>query len=266
MSELQEDGSEVQEQIGLLENIALDARTQIAVRLLEAQGSVDDLIKELAGASGKQIKFKSAEPAEESEPDFVIAEVSDSTDAEPDKLNRLKQNLTAQYNEWDMNVQGNKPSIEQMLNSFTKEKLEVADSYNTPYLLMLPAKEDDSDKTIGFRPVIAEGKQKMEPYAGDDLNANLEDRIPERRKNRKNGEEGMTRVIYEPLFEAAKKAGKPIGRKFWTMLDDDYNEGDPFVSFAPPDAGWPNYSKFDADFPHDDVRFRSAVRGDVLNI
>lgn len=262
MSEFQKDQPEAPLQIGLLENATLEVRAKLAARLLGAEGSADDLITELAGALGKNIELKTAEPRE-GEPETVTAKVSESTDAKQDKLAQLKQSLTLQYNQMD--IQGNKPSFEQVMKSLGNEKLEVADTYDTPYLLPL-YKMDDTGNTTGVQFCIAEGKQEMEPYTGDNLRANLEDRIAKRWDNRGECESGMTRVIYKPLFEAAKKAGKPIDVRFWTMLDGDYKKGDPYVPIARSCHGRPFFSDVRAVYSYGDGRFRSAVMGDVLAI
>lgn len=197
----------------------------------------------------------------------LIGDGESAPDGQPDKFAQLNQTLAAQYTEWTEGIDGNKPTLEQVHGSFSPEQLEVANTYATPYLLMMPVLDDkDPDKITGYEPVIAEGKPEMDPYGGDDIRANLENRISARKEARRTGESGMTKTIWNRLFQAVKKAGQMIDARFYTMLEDDYSEGDPVVPFAHSDFGQPNFDRYRADDPHGDTRFRSTVRGNVLAI
>ena len=194
----------------------------------------------------------------------VLAGGSEPTpEGQPD----LRQTLADQYAEWTKGTDGNKPTLEQVQASFSGEQLEVAGTYAAPYLLMMPVTDKDSGQITGYEPVIAEGGQEMDPYEGDDIYAKLEDRIPARKNARRAGESGMTRAVWDLLFLAVKKADKLIDVRFYAILEDDYSEGDPGVPFAClRNNGRPDFRRGPADYPINDARFRSTVRGNVLNI
>jgi len=185
----------------------------------------------------------------------------------PDKFAQLKQVLTGKYAKWTQNVDGNKPTLEQVLGSFSQQQLKVANTYVTPYLLMVPITDQkNSDKITGYEPVIAEGKWEMEPYKGDNLRYDLQDRILARKKARRKGESGMTNSIWNSFFLAAKKAGKPIDVRYYTMMEDDYSEGDARVPIALSSGGRPRFRGDHAVRPDGVTRFRSTVRGNVLSV
>jgi hypothetical protein len=195
------------------------------------------------------------------------AGTDDGIDEDADKLARLRQALEVQYTKWTEGIDDNKLTLEQVQDSFSPGQLEVANTYATPYLLMVPVTDDENpDKITGYEPVIAEGKQEMDPYDGDNLRDDLQDRISHRKEVRREGETGMIKAIYKFLFAAAKKAGKPIDKRFWTMLEDDYSKGDPDVPIAISRYGQPYFYGGHADRPIGITRFRSTVRGNVLNI
>lgn len=178
---------------------------------------------------------------------------------------RLLPDLIVQYDEWARDTRGDKPSLAQVLNSFTVEKLEIADSYKIPYLLMLPVKEEGSDKIIGYQPIIVEGIQEKESCPDDDRNASLGDRIKARKNQRRPGEEGIDKPIYHLLYEAAEKAGKPIDFSSYTMLDD-FTEGTHQVPCAITFGGRKMIYHFSLSWPYPPTGFRSTVSGNVLNI
>ena len=178
----------------------------------------------------------------------------------------LKLLITCIYNDWALSADGNKPTLEQVLGSFSQQQLKVANTYVTPYLLMLPVTEGHSDKITGYEPVIVERQQEMDLYEGDNLACDLQGRISARKKARRKGESGMTDSIWGQLFLVAEKIGKPIDRQFYTMLEDDYSEGDAYVNTSSSIRGRLLLSKIRANMPGFRARFRSTVRGKVLSV
>jgi len=187
------------------------------------------------------------------------------------------------------------PAFEKAMSAFKPEELEIASYFQKPVLLLIPetsfaakvrtldahkqgmqenntyvddifTKTDSgSDKITGWRAVIVDGAQEMEPYEGDNLDLKFAKRIKNRKSARKPGEKGMDRHRYALLMMEAIRNGDPIDKELYTLLDDD-----PALSASDvPNADCPLsrkvlFNTVDPDGADDCARFRSSVGGDVL--
>ena len=188
------------------------------------------------------------------------------------------------------------PLIEETLDSFTLDMLELAATFQEPTLLLVPEtsfaakvkaidnhrsmksqsetyqadlyKKSDSgsEKIAGWRAVIVDGAKEMELKEGDDVKQRFDKRIEARKAGRRPEEKGMDRHAYALLMMEYLRKGEPIDEDTYTLLDDD-----PAMSASDmPGVGWDYGSRqvaFGAGDPgsvNDHARFRSSVGGDVL--
>ena len=188
------------------------------------------------------------------------------------------------------------PSFEKTMSMFKPEELDIARHFQKPVFLLIPEtsfsakvqalnaykqgiqKKDTyvhdnyirtdsgSHKIIGWRAVIVDGAQEIEPYEGDLLHLRDSERIKNRQNVRKPNEKGMDRHKYILLMMEAISNGDPIDKKVITLLDDD----PAFTASYLPKAKF--YLAFnqvcftwcDPPYFYDYGRFRSSVGGDIL--
>ncbi|MBI5421881.1 hypothetical protein HZA44_02000 [Candidatus Peregrinibacteria bacterium] len=193
------------------------------------------------------------------------------------------------------------PTFKEVARVFTPAMLDVAATFKKPTLLLIPEtsfaakvraldthktplvenechlnvvfrRSDPGSETIaGWRVLIAEGAEEVDPKPDDDLDQVLIERIAARKAARiKNPdgsvlERGMDCHAYILLMMESLRKGRPIDRKGWTLLDDDASLSDTRM----PGANWvagEGQVAFHAD--HEflrriEARFRSAVGGEV---
>lgn len=76
---LRDQSTEVEAQLGAVEDVALEVRARVAAQLLTGQGSINDILKELTGAVGKKVSFSQGTDGEvqlaveETTPERVLA-------------------------------------------------------------------------------------------------------------------------------------------------------------------------------------------------
>lgn len=193
------------------------------------------------------------------------------------------------------------PGFEKVMGAFSPAELEIAKTYQTPVLLLIPEtsfsamikainahpiknqidskvtgefydNDNGSNKITGWRVSIVDGTRIIETYEGD-LNMSemfpfVRKRVEKRKADRLPGEKGMDRKKYAMLMMESMKACQPVDIVGRTVLDDDPLLSDSYV----PIGGMDNYSP-------ETVRvymakeicdisgftfFRSSVGGDLL--
>lgn len=96
---LQDRSTEVEAQIGAVEDVSLEVRARVAAQILQGQGSIEDVVTQLAAELGKKVTFKAAS---DEEPESVSVEVVDdgkervlAPEAQAALLGRLQQRFEA---------------------------------------------------------------------------------------------------------------------------------------------------------------------------
>ncbi len=187
------------------------------------------------------------------------------------------------------------PSFEEIMNTLKPNELEIASHFQKPTLLLIPEvsfsvmvdaldtrklgkqehdtlvdeiyadSDSGSDKITGWRAVIVDGAEKMEPYEDDYLNLEFGERIENRRELHKLGEKGMDRRKYALLIMEAIRSGKVKNEEsMLTLLDDDPAMSSSDVLVAGFGIRRVEFIKSGHYYADKRIQFRSSVGGDVL--
>ncbi len=173
--------------------------------------------------------------------------------------------MSAQYQQWNIPFQLEKPFFERVMASFSDKQFEIASSYDLAYLLML-SKRNVLDAIVAFQPVIVDGWQELTVYGWDDLELPLKERVLIGKKSPREGEGFMARSSYYLLAEHAKREGRPIDEKYRTLLGVNEDEFDSDRGIL---IGFKSLGGYDVIFDRSDtvlhnVGFRSVTRGKYI--
>ncbi len=138
MSETPEDKTEEQTteeqqpnekpKIGKLADVALGVRAELAVRILQADGSADDVIKELAGALDKEIEFKRISDPEDDE-EIIDAEITDKGEISEEILEARLEQLHEDFNRGIVVIEEDK-TIDDYQSDINEGKIADAESWD----------------------------------------------------------------------------------------------------------------------------------------
>jgi len=186
------------------------------------------------------------------------------------------------------------PPIEKAIDSFTPEELVVAKDFQEPTLLLIPetsfatkvaaidghttmedqintfgvdifTKSDSGTKRIsGWKIVIVDGANEMEPKKGDDTKLEYGKRIEKRKKDRNPVEKGMERHAYALLMMESLRNGEPIDKDTYTLLDDDHVLSASGVPYGSWDHELMSFFMGNPRLSSVNARLRSSVGENVL--
>lgn len=183
-----------------------------------------------------------------------------------DRLNQFNVALNPQYNAWKEGQDGNTPDFCKILNSFSSNQIEIANSYESPYILMVPIKDEDSGDITGYEPVIAEGGKNIGLYEDDNAEGRLGHRTSNRIKNRRRGEGGMNEVVYQLLVVTTNEARSFIDTNNTIILDEEWKDGNKTVKVGIPGDDGAGFTRINVGISSSEARFRSSVKGNLITI